>query len=118
VITAWTTLLPPAIILSSLLPGLVIFSLREDQVKLRIGLNLFAVILKLCLVGVMLWGVNQGLEFRFAIGFLPGGGLVLQGGATSLQFVTLSSVLWLATTIYAIGYLEDSPLRSRFFGYF
>ncbi len=114
----WTTLLPPAIVLSSLLPGLVIFSLREDQVRLRIGLNLFAVILKLCLVGLMLWGVSRGLEFRFAIDFLPGGGLILQGDATSLQFVALSSVLWLATTIYAIGYLEDSPLRSRFFGYF
>lgn len=117
-ITAWTTLLPPAIVLSSLLPGLVIFSLREDQVRLRTGLNLFAVILKLCLVGLMLWGVDQGLEFRFAIGFLPAGGLVLHGDATSLQFVSLSAVLWLATTIYAIGYLKDSPLRSRFFGYF
>lgn len=116
--SAWTTLLPPAIVLSSLAPGLLIFSLREDQVRLRIGLNLFAVLLKIGLVGLMLWGVDRGLEFRFAIDFLPGGGLILQGDATSLQFVSLSSVLWLATTIYAIGYLEDSPLRSRFFGYF
>jgi multicomponent Na+:H+ antiporter subunit D len=27
-------------------------------------------------------------------------------------------VLWLVTTIYAIGYLEGSPNRSRFFGFF
>lgn len=114
----WTSMLPPAIVLSSLLPGLIIFSLREDQVRLRTGLNLLAVVLKLALVGTMLWGVNRGLEFRFAIDFLPGGGLILQGDATSLQFVTLSAVLWLATTVYAIGYLEHSPLRSRFFGYF
>jgi NADH:ubiquinone oxidoreductase subunit 4 (subunit M) len=33
-------------------------------------------------------------------------------------FVTLSAVLWLATTLYAVGYLEDSPNRSRFFGVF
>ena len=33
-------------------------------------------------------------------------------------FVTLSTVLWLLTTIYAIGYLEGSPHRSRFFGFF
>lgn len=116
--TIWTTLLPPAIVLSSLLPGLLIFSLREDQTRLRIGLNLFAVILKLGLVGLMLKGVDQGLDFRFTLPFLPGGGLVLHGDATSLQFVSLSAVLWLATTVYAIGFLQDSPLQSRFFGYF
>ncbi|WP_231703253.1 proton-conducting transporter membrane subunit [Halopseudomonas pelagia] len=115
---SWTTLLPLLIILSSLIPGLIIFSLREDQVRLRITLNLTGAMLKLSLVGLMLLGVSQGLEFRFSVPFLPGGGLVLQGDALALQFITLSSILWLATTIYAIGYLEDSPLRSRFFGYF
>ena len=114
----WTTLLPLLIILSSLIPGLIIFSLREDQARLRITLNLTGALLKLSLVGLMLLGVSQGLEFRFSVPFLPGGGLVLQGDALALQFITLSSILWLATTIYAIGYLEDSPLRSRFFGYF
>ncbi|MFT6465519.1 proton-conducting transporter membrane subunit [Halopseudomonas sp.] len=115
---SWTTLLPLLIILSSLIPGLIIFSLRENQVRLRIGLNLTGALLKLSLVGLMLLGVSRGLEFRFSVPFLPGGGLVLQGDALALQFITLSSILWLATTIYAIGYLEDSPLRSRFFGYF
>lgn len=115
---AWTTLLPLIIILSSLIPGLIIFTLREDQVRLRIALNLTGALLKMGLVGLMLLGVSQGLEFRFSVPFLPGGGLVLKGDALSLQFITLSSILWLATTVYAIGYLEDSPLRSRFFGYF
>lgn len=115
---SWTNLLPLIIVLSSLLPGLIIFALREDQVRLRVGLNLAAALLKLGLVALMLVGVSQGLEFRFSLPFLPGGGLVLQGDALSLQFIALSSVLWLATTVYAIGYLEDSPLRSRFFGYF
>ncbi|SDT90551.1 complex I subunit 5 family protein [Halopseudomonas salegens] len=114
----WTSWLPLAILLSSLIPGLLIFTLREDQVRLRIALNLFGVVLKLGLVLLMLWGVNQGLSFRFTLPFLPAGGLILQGDALSLQFVSLSTVLWMATTIYAIGYLEDSPLRSRFFGYF
>ncbi|QIB53155.1 complex I subunit 5 family protein [Pseudomonas sp. OIL-1] len=114
----WSSLLPVFIVLSSLVPGLLIFALREDQNRLRVLLNMTGVLLKLALVGLMLWGVDRGMEFRFAVPFLPGGGLVLQGDALSLQFVSLSSVLWLATTIYAIGYLEDSPLRSRFFGYF
>jgi multicomponent Na+:H+ antiporter subunit D len=34
------------------------------------------------------------------------------------MFAGLSSVLWLFTTIYAIGYLENAPNRSRFFGFF
>ena len=39
-------------------------------------------------------------------------------GPLPMLFVTLSAVLWLVTTIYAIGYLEGSPNRSRFFGFF
>lgn len=114
----WTSLLPLGIVLSSLLPGLLIFTLREDQVRLRVTLNLLGVALKLGLVGLMLWGVARGLVFHFSVPFLPDGSLVLHGDALSLQFVSLSCLLWLATTFYAIGYLENSPLRSRFFGYF
>jgi len=36
----------------------------------------------------------------------------------SLLFVTLSAVLWLLTTIYAVGYLEGSAHQRRFFGFF
>ncbi|MBC53394.1 MAG: proton-conducting membrane transporter [Gammaproteobacteria bacterium] len=115
---SWTTLLPVLIILSSLIPGLLIFATPEAAARRRITLNLTGVSLKLLLVGLMLAGVSQGLEFRFELTFLPGAQLVLQGDALALQFVALSSVLWLMTTIYAIAYLENSPLRSRFFGYF
>ena len=38
--------------------------------------------------------------------------------ALALLFITLSTVLWLFTTLYAIGYLEGAPHRSRFFGFF
>ena len=114
----WSSLLPLAIVCSSLLPGLVIFTLGERQNRLRVFLNLLGVVLKLLLVGLMLWGVARGMSFHFSLPLVPGGNLVLHGDALSLQFVTLSTVLWLATTLYAIGYLRDSPLRSRFFGYF
>lgn len=113
-----TTLLPLLIVLSSLIPGLVIFALREEQHRTRSFLNLAGVIVKLALTALMIYGVNQGLIIRFTVPFLPGTALILQADALSLQFVALSSVLWLATTVYAIGYLENSPLRSRFFGYF
>lgn len=114
----WSQYLPLAIVLSSLLPGLLIFTLAEHQQRLRVTLNIAGVLIKLALVGVMLLGVAQGLTFRFSLPFIPGSPLLLQGDALSLQFVTLSSVLWLATTFYAIGYLKSSPLQSRFFGYF
>ena len=116
--SAWTEWLPLLLLLSSLIPGVLIFALREDQVRLRVGLNIGAVLLKLLLVAMMLYGVSSGYAYRFTLAFLPEADLILQADALSLQFITLSSVLWLATTFYAIGYLEDSPLRSRFFGYF
>jgi len=115
---SWHGLLPLGIVLSSLLPGLVIFGLREDQQRLRVTLNVLGVTLKLLLVGSMLYGVSQGNEYRFSVPLLPGAPLVLQADALALLFVALSSLLWALTTIYAIGYLEESPLRSRFFGYF
>lgn len=116
--TALLPYLPILIILSSLLPGLIIFSLKEHQVKLRTWLNLLGVTIKLVFVWLMWRAVKAGQEVVFSVPFLPGADLILQGDALSLLFVMLSSVLWLATTIYAIGYLEGSPLRSRFFGYF
>lgn len=114
----WVEAAPLLIVLSSLIPGLIIFALKEQQHWQRTLLNMIGVLIKLLLVGLMIFGVSQGLAFEFRVPFLPNGPLVLRGDALSLQFVSLSSILWLATTIYAIGYLEDSPLRSRFFGYF
>ena len=49
---------------------------------------------------------------------LPDLELVLLADTLSLLFLTLSAGLWLVTTVYAIGYLEGSPHRSRFFGFF
>ncbi len=117
-ILSWSGLLPLAVVLSSLIPGLLIFTLREEQQGLRTFYNLLGAGVKLLLVGLMLYGVSRGAFFRFALPFVPGGELILRGDALSLQFVALSSLLWLATTVYAIGYMEGSPLRSRFFGYF
>ncbi len=112
------SLLPLFILLSSLLPGLAIFMLKEESHGLRTALNLFGAIAKLLLVGLLIWGVlhEKLLELRWSLG--PGLELVLHADALSVLFVTLSTVLWLVTTIYAIGYLENTPHRSRFFGFF
>ena len=113
-----TALLPLALIGSSLLPGMFIFGLREDRVALRTTLNLTGAILKLLLVAVMLWGVSEGRAYATRLPLLPGIDLFLRADPLALLFITLSAQLWLLTTVYAIGYLEDSPNRSRFFGFF
>ncbi|MAT65447.1 MAG: proton-conducting membrane transporter [Gammaproteobacteria bacterium] len=107
-----------AVLASSLLPGLVIFAIAERRVALRTGLNLLGAVSKLLLVGWMLWGVAHGHAFELRLALLPGLDFVLRAGPLALLFVTLSSALWLLTTLYAIGYLEGSPHRSRFFGFF
>ena len=115
---SWDTGLPLLILGSSLLPGLVIFFLPEERVATRTTLNLAGAVLKLVLVGAMIWGVFHGHHYETRLPLLPGLDLVLRADALSVLFVTLSSVLWLLTTVYAIGYLEGSPHRSRFFGFF
>jgi len=115
----WDAALPLLVLASSLLPGLVIFFLPEERVVTRTTLNLAGAVLKLVLVGVMIWGVfHGGHHFEIRLPMLPGLDLVLRADPLSMLFVVLSSILWLVTTVYAIGYLEGSPNRSRFFGFF
>jgi multicomponent Na+:H+ antiporter subunit D len=112
------SLLPAAIVLSSLIPGLLIFVLGEERRFLRTVLNMAGALLKLALVGWLILGVYEGREFESRLTLAPGLDLVMSADALSVLFVTLSTVLWLVTTVYAIGYLEHSPHRSRFFGFF
>lgn len=110
--------IPFLMLLTSLVPGLVIFALREDQIRLRSGLNLGGALAKVALVGLLIPFVVAGNEIRASFAWAPGLELVFVTDAFALFFAALSAVLWLLTTIYAIGYLEGSPNRSRFFGFF
>jgi multicomponent Na+:H+ antiporter subunit D len=85
---------------------------------LRTLLNLAGAVLKLVLIAVMLLAVRAGDFFEFRLPLLPGFDLVLQADELTMLFSTLSALLWLVTTVYAIGYLERSPHRARFFGFF
>jgi multicomponent Na+:H+ antiporter subunit D len=111
----WILLL---VLASSFLPGLIIFGLAEERRGLRTTLNLFGAVFKLFLVIWILWGVFNEQHYETRLALLPGLEFVLRAGPLALLFVTLSTILWLVTTIYAIGYLEGSPHRSRFFGFF
>ncbi|MFO7812929.1 MAG: proton-conducting transporter membrane subunit [Pelovirga sp.] len=111
-------LILPAILLSSLLPGLIIFTLPEQKVTLRTTLNLAGALFKLMFVALLFVRIAERQYAELRLPLLPDIELVLRADALSLLFLTLSAVLWLLTTIYAIGYLEGSPNRSRFFGFF
>ena len=110
--------IPLLMIMSSFLPALMIFGLAEERQNLRRALNLVGVVLTLGFVILMFMGVYQGHNYETRLPLLPNIDLVLLAGPIALFFGALSSVLWLLTTIYAIGYLEGSPHRSRFFGFF
>jgi multicomponent Na+:H+ antiporter subunit D len=111
-------MLPLAVVLSSFVPGIAIMFLREEQSGARSTLNLAGAVAKVLLVGLMLRGVGAGATYEWRMEVLPGLELSLVGDALALLFVTLSAVLWLVTTVYAIGYLEGSPNRTRFFAFF
>lgn len=113
--SAWVPLL---MIASSLLPGLIIFGLTDERAQLRIVLNLSGALVKFALVGWMLWGVYNGHHYEVRLALLPELELVLLADALSLLYVALSAILWLLTTVYAVGHLDDSPHRSRFLGFF
>ena len=114
----WPEKLPLLLLGSSLLPGLIIFALPETSHKLRSALNIGGALLKLALAAWMIWKSGAGVHYEFRVALLPELDFVLRSGALPLFFVGLSALLWLVTTIYAVGYLEDSPHRSRFFGFF
>ena len=110
--------LPVLALMTSLVAAVVIFALPEQGYRLRTAVNLGAALVKLGLVVVMVWGVFRGVDYGVSFTMAPGVAFVLKADALSMMFAGLSAVLWLLTTVYAVGYLEDSPNRSRFFGFF
>ncbi|UYG04917.1 proton-conducting transporter membrane subunit [Halomonas sp. LR3S48] len=112
---AW---LPIVTLATSLLVVPLIFVIPERAWRARAVVNLAAALLKLLLVALMVLGYYLGHDFAFGFTVVEGVSFLLQVDALGLMFAGLSSLLWLATTVYAIGYLEDSPNRKRFFGFF
>lgn len=112
---AW---LPLTALATSLLVTVVIFALPEEARKSRTIINLLAAVAKIVLVILMVRRVAAGHEDVFSFQVVGGVDFVLRADALGVMFAGLSSLLWLCTTIYAIGYLEGSANRKRFFGFF
>ncbi|HMP73893.1 MAG TPA: proton-conducting transporter membrane subunit [Kiritimatiellia bacterium] len=115
---SFDSLVPFLVLMTSFVTGIAILMIGEDRVTARRVLNLSGAVIKILLVGVMFWGVFHGRNYETRVPFLPNIDLVLRADAMTILFSTLSAGLWLLTTIYAIGYLEGSPNRRRFFGFF
>jgi multicomponent Na+:H+ antiporter subunit D len=113
-----TAFLPVLLLLTSLVPALVIFLLKEESARLRTLVNLAGAVLKLLLVVYMVLSVMGGAVYETRMELVPGLYLLLRADALALLFITLSAFLWLLTTIYAIAYLEGTENLSRFFGFF
>jgi multicomponent Na+:H+ antiporter subunit D len=115
---AFDAILPLLVLMTSLVTAVVIFALGEQRVRERTFFNLLGALAKIALVLFMVWGVFHERVFETRWRFMPQLDFVLRADSMTILFSTLSAGLWLLTTIYAIGYLEGSPNRRRFFGYF
>lgn len=110
--------LPLLILATSLGIAPVIFLLDDAHARARTALNLSAAAIKVALVIWLSWQVAQGTEYALRFEMLPGLDFSLRTDPLAVLFMALSATLWLLTTIYAVGYLEKGPHRSRFFGFF
>jgi multicomponent Na+:H+ antiporter subunit D len=112
------SLWPLLIIASSLVPAILIFFIPENSRFLRSAVNIGGALIKLQLVVLLVLGIYAGEVYELSWQLLPGLDFRLQIDGLAVMFLLLSAFLWLLTTIYAIGYLENSPNRARFFGFF
>jgi multicomponent Na+:H+ antiporter subunit D len=116
---AWDQLLPLLLPLSSFIPATLILMIKEHKKRFRTIVNLAGAIVKLVILAGIAYGIyydDRRYEVRFPL--VADLEFVFRIDDLSMLFLTLSAVLWLLTTVYAIGYLEGSPHRKRFFCFF
>ncbi len=114
----WHSVIPLLLPISSFVPAIIILLLKEEQKVARTTINLIGAVLKIFLVSYVAHGIYNGERYETRFHLVSDLQMVLRVDDLSLLFLALSSLLWLVTTIYAIGYLEGSPFRSRFFCFF
>jgi multicomponent Na+:H+ antiporter subunit D len=113
------SVIPVIMLLLSLGAALLIFPMPEHANRLRSTVNIGLAVIKVGLVAMLFPLVLvEGINPEVTLPFVPGLELVLRVEPLSLLFAALSSVLWLITTVYALGYLAGKPNQSRFFGFF
>ncbi|HKK94005.1 MAG TPA: proton-conducting transporter membrane subunit [Longimicrobiales bacterium] len=112
-----SALLPLLILVASLGTGLTVLLLPRERLTLAGTVSAAGAAVHLVLVAVLLQGVAAGARYEWALEVMPGLSLTLVGDALALLFLTLSAVLWLATTVYAVGYMKGTRSPRRFFAF-
>ncbi|GAB4225943.1 MAG: monovalent cation/H+ antiporter subunit D family protein [Chlamydiales bacterium] len=110
--------MPALIPLTSLIASVVSFFMHGTDNSSRTFVNQSSALVNIGLVIWLMIGVHEGLFYEFRFPLFLGYDIVLHADAMSLLFVFLSSVLWLLTTIYAVGYFKGTLNQNRFFGFF
>ncbi|MDP2076721.1 MAG: proton-conducting transporter membrane subunit [Sulfuricurvum sp.] len=103
---------------SSALPALIIFLTPSRYVLTRNITNLSGIFSKIFFVLLLFHGLAHDEVYSLSFAFTPHSSIVLKVDTLSMLFATLSSILWLFTTIYAIAYFKDTKNQNRFFGFF
>ncbi|MEN3033740.1 MAG: proton-conducting transporter membrane subunit [Aquificaceae bacterium] len=104
-----------SLLLSSFIASVLISLIGETSIRLRTFINLLAGVYKL---GVVVYILKTDTKPELSFEILEGLEVVLKLDDFGLVFVVLSSFLWFLTTVYAVGYLEGSENRRRFFTFF
>jgi multicomponent Na+:H+ antiporter subunit D len=100
---------------------LLIVATGSSRRNLRDAWSVAAAVGLFATVASMLPAALQGDEFRWSAGaYAPGVEFALQADPLGMLFATLSSLLWVFTAFYAIGYMRglDESRQTRFFAAF
>ena len=124
VVESWRPL--AAVLVSGLAVAFIVASHRHQNV--RESWSVAAAVGKFLIVASMLPGVLGGMEYRWALGMVPGLSdefvfgidLALRADALGMLFATLASFLWIFTALYSTGYMRglNEPNQTRFFAAF
>lgn len=109
---AWLPIAIPALV------GLATFILGETRGRTRNAVNLLGAAGASAVVISLVYSAYAGESFTSQIPMLPGLTLGVSSDLLGLLFSTVATVLWGVTLVYAIGYMDHSRDRARFFGFF
>lgn len=91
---------------------------REDWRRARLALNAAAAAATAVAVGMLTVRAASGAPAGVRFEALPGVAMGLRADLAGALFATMTSVLWVVTTVYAHGYMRNRQSQGRFFGFF
>jgi formate hydrogenlyase subunit 3/multisubunit Na+/H+ antiporter MnhD subunit len=116
----WETTALVAAVAAPFLTAVLIFALGEHRDAARSGVNLAGAALTVIAVLAAAAAALAGAPDAYpSVGIaLLDIGFSLRADMLGTLFAVVAGVLWLITTVYAIGYMSHASDRARFFGFF